>query len=273
MPSRRNWRVLGCTVGLVSMLLLASAGSAFAAASVKFVHAVPGADPATLSVSVDGAEASSPAVSFGNVTPPLEVDPGAANLKISPVGGSDVKAEADETLEDDASYTVVALPKKDGKGADLRVYADDEPENGKALIRAIHAGAELGEPDVRVGDRVVAEKLAYADATEYVDVPPGTGDVTVTRAGGEGGPLATKSGVPLTAGTATTAVIVGSGGEQTRILTISDGTAAPEGAPATGFGALAGESGDEPPRLLVALLFAFAAAALGAAGWALAGRR
>src|SRR5215208_2805789 len=269
MPSRRNWRVLGCTVGLVSMLLLASAGSAFAAASVKFVHAVPGADPATLNVSVDGAGVSSAPVSFGSVSQPLEVDPGAANLTVAGAGGGDALAKADQALEDDTSYTVIALPKEDGEGADVRIYADDEPENGKALIRAIHAGAELGEPAVRVGDRVVAEKHAYADATEYVDVPPGTGDVTVTRAGGEGGPLATKSAVPLTAGTATTAVIVGSGGEQTRILTISDGTAAPDGAPATGFGGLAGDGGDEPPRLLVALLFALTAAGLGAAGWAL----
>ena len=78
---------------------------------------------------------------------------------------------------------------------------------------------------------------------------------------------------PLSAGTATTALIVGSRGEPTRIVTISDGTAAPEGAPATGFGGLASGPGDQPPRLLVALLFGMVAASLGAAGWALAGRR
>jgi len=272
MPLSRYWRVFGCTVGLVSMLLLASAGSAFASVSIRFVHAVPGADSASLNVSVDGAESSSPSLSFGSVSPALEVDAGDAKLTVAPAGASKALAEADETLDDDARYTVVALPKKGGDGAELRVYRDEKPKSGKALIRAIHAGPEIGDPDVRVGERVVAEKLAYADATEYVDVPPGTGDISVTRAGGEGGALATKSDVPLSAGTATTAIIVGSGGEPTRILTVSDGTAAPKGAPATGFGGLAGDDSG-PPRLAIALLFAFTAAALGAAGWVLTGRR
>ncbi len=272
MPPRLNPRVIGCTVGLTAMLLLVSAGSALASASVRFVHAVPGAETATLSVSVDGSGASTAPVSFGGVSNSLKVKAGAANLTLAPVGGGDLKAKTDETLEDGKSYTVVALPKKDGDGADLRVYPDEKPKSGKALIRVIHAGAEIGDPDVRVGDRVVAEKVAFGDATEYTDVPPGTSDVSVTRAGGEGGPLATKNDVPLTAGTATTALIVGSGGEPARIVTISDGTAAPKGGPATGFGGLAGE-GDDPSRLAVALLFAFAAAALGATGWALAGRR
>jgi len=233
---------------------------------------VPGAGPAVLKVSVDGGDVSSAPVTFGSASPAVEVDADAANLTVTPAEGGDALAKSDANLDDDARYTVVAVPKKEGEGAELRVFADGEPKEGKALIRAIHAAPELGDPDVRVGERVVAEKLAYGDATDYADVPPGTSDVSVTRAGGEGGPLATKPHVPLSAGTATTAVIVGSRGEQTRIVTISDGTAAPKGAPATGFGGLA--SGDDgPSRLAIALLFAMIAAALGATGWALAGRR
>src|SRR5215213_2010571 len=127
MPLSRHWRVVGCTVGLVSMLLLASAGSAFASASVRFVHAVPGADPAVLTVSLDGADKSTAPVAFGSVSQPLEVDAGATNLAIAPSGGGDQLAKADESLEDDARYTVVAVPKKDGKGADLRVFEDGKP--------------------------------------------------------------------------------------------------------------------------------------------------
>ena len=268
------WRRLGCTFGLLSMLLLGSAGSAFASASVRFVHAVPGAGPATLNVSVEGSGVSGSPISFGNVAEALEVDAGAASLTIAAGDGGEAIAEGDERLEDDKSYTVVALPAEQGDEAELRVYEDGKPRAGDARVRAIHAGPELGEPDVRVGDRAIAEKLAYADATGYVEVSPGTYDVAVTRAGGEGGALATKADVPLTAGTATTAVVVGSGGQQTRILTFSDGTAAPPGdeGPATGFGGLAGD-GSSPSRLALALLFALAAGGLGAAGWAAAGRR
>jgi hypothetical protein len=265
---------LGCTLGLFSMLLLVSAGSAFAASEVRFVHAVPGADPATLNVSVDGSGVSSSAVSFGNVAKSLEIDSGNANLTVAPADGGDAVAEATEQLEDGRSYTVVALPEGNGEGAELRVFEDGKPRAGQARIRAIHAGPELGDPDVRVGDRTIAEKVAYADATDYVEVSPGTYDVKITRAGGEGGDLAMEDDVPLTAGTATTAVVVGSRGEQTKILTISDGTAAPPGAgPATGFGGLADDGGGGPSRWLIALLFALGAGMLGATGWVLSGRR
>src|SRR5215203_1962391 len=228
------WRRLGCTFGLLSMLLLASAGPAFASAELRFVHAVPGAGPATLNVSVEGSGVSSSPVSFGTVAKALEVDSGDATLTLAPGDGGDALASASESLKDGKRYTVVALPQKDGDKADLRVFEDGKPKAGEARVRAIHAGPELGEPDVRVDERPIAESLAYAGATDYVEVPPGTHDIAVTRAGGEGGALATKKAVPLTAGTATTAVVVGSRGQQTKILTFSDGTAAPPGAgPAT----------------------------------------
>lgn len=254
------------------MLLLVSAGSALASATVRFVHAAPDSGPATLSVASGGEGVSSSPVSFGSASARLEVGDGTANLTVAPADRGDALAEAEEELEDGGSYTVVVLPGEEGGDAQLRVYEDEDPEAGKARLRAIHAAPELGEPDLRAGDRVVAEKVAYADATAYTDVPPGTYDLAATRAGGSGGALAEKRGVPLTAGTATTAVVVGSGGEMTRIVTLSDGTAAPDGAPATGLGGLAGDDG-QPSRLLVALLFALGAAALGAAGWSLAGRR
>jgi hypothetical protein len=274
MPLRRNWMVFGCTVGLLSMLLLVSARSAFASASVRFVHAIPDGDSATLTIAVGDAPGRSIGPeSFGGVSAPLEVDAGDGKLTLAPAAGeNNVLSATDETLDDGASYTVVALPKEEGDGAELQIFKDAKPKKGKALIRVIHAAPELGDPDVRVGDRVVAEKIAYGDGTDYVDVPPGAAGVSVTRAGGKGGALATKPEVPLTAGTATTAVIVGSRGEPTRVLTISESTAAPAGAPATGFGGLASDGGG-PPRALVALLFAMVAGSLGAAGWVMAGRR
>src|SRR5215207_3078870 len=100
MPLSRNWMVFGCTVGLVSMLLLVSAGTALASASVRFVHAVPGGAPTTLKVSVDGPAQSTAPVSFGAVSQPLDVDPGSASFTAAPAGdGAKPLAEADETLK------------------------------------------------------------------------------------------------------------------------------------------------------------------------------
>src|SRR3954467_10959653 len=127
MPLRRNWMVVGCTVGLASMLLLVSASSAFASASVRFVHAVPGAGPASLKITVDGAGESTTPVSFGRVSTSLELDAGAANMTLQPAEGGAALAKADQTLEDGKRYTVVALPKKGGKAAELRVYPDEKP--------------------------------------------------------------------------------------------------------------------------------------------------
>ena len=273
MPPRPSlWRIFGCTLGLWSMLLLGSASSAFASASVRFVHAVPGAGPATLSVSADGEGVSSSPVSFGTASKRLEVQEGSASLTVAPADGGDALAKGEEELEDGGSYTVVALAGRDGEDVQVRVYEDEDPEKGQARLRAIHAAPELGTPEFRAGERVVADKLEYGNATEYEDIPPATYDLSATRSGGSGGALAEKRGVPLTAGTATTAVIVGSSGETTRSVTLSDGTAAPSGAPATGLGGLAGDNG-EPSRLLVALLFAVVAAALGAVSWSVASRR
>jgi hypothetical protein len=273
MPSRtKAWLVFGCTFCLLSMLLLASAGSASAAATVRFVHAVPGGGPAALSVTVGVTGVSSSPASFGKAAGPLETRAGTGKLVLTSIEGSRVLARATQALEDGKRYTVVAMPKSSGSGAQLRIWEDGTPKPGEAELRAIHAAPELGSPDVRVGSRLVAEKLAYGQATGYVGIPPGTYDVYVTRPGGSGGALAMKRGVALTAGTATTAIVIGSSGAPTSILTLNDGTAAPAGAPATGYGGLA-SGGGGPSRLLVALLAGLLAAALGAAAWTIVARR
>src|SRR4051794_9582679 len=127
MPLRRNWMVFGCTVGLVSMLLLVSAGSAFASASVRFVHAIPGAKPATLQISVDGPAQSTAPVSFGAVSQTLTVDAGSAKLTLQSADGGDALGQAEQELQDGAKYTVVALSKAKGDGAELQVFKDGKP--------------------------------------------------------------------------------------------------------------------------------------------------
>jgi hypothetical protein len=272
-PRTLSWSVFGCTFCLAAMLLLLSAASAFASATVRFVHAVPGAEPATLSVSVSGAKSSTAPVSFGTASAPLSVAAGTA--KMTAAAGGKTLATNEQALEDGKSYTVVAIQKQpnDPKlGVSLSVFPDASAVPGKALVRAINVAPEAGEPDVRVDDTVIAPKLAYAAAGDYTDVAPGVHDVIVTRAGGSGGALATKKGVPLTAGTSTTAIVLGSGGATMRVMTLVDGSAAPAGAPATGYGGIAVQERG-PSAVMLALLGALVGAAVGMAGWAFARRR
>ncbi|MEA2478708.1 MAG: hypothetical protein QOJ07_630 [Thermoleophilaceae bacterium] len=274
MPVRHSfWKTLTGTFGIAVMLLLASAGSAMASATVRFVHAVPGAGSAQLHVSSGKASSSTTAVSFGTASTPLEVPGGSAQLVLEPAGGGKAQATLKHALVDGARYTVVAIPKQSGKGASLSVFEDGKPRPGKARLRMIHATPELGNPDVKVDDRIIAAALKYGDATDYASVPPGNHDIAIARPRSKAPPLVEKKGVPLTAGTSTTAIVLGSRGEQTRIVTLSDGTAAPKGAPATGLGGLAGPGDGAPSRWLIGLMAALAAAALGAGCWTLAGRR
>jgi hypothetical protein len=271
MPSGRAHRgYFTGTLVVLLMLLLVSAAPAFASAKIRFVHAVPGAGAAKVTVSSGGSQVATSAVTFGNSSSSLEVPAGKDTFELTPAAGGAALAKLTETVADGTSYTLVAMAKPGDKGVALKLYEDAKPRSGKALFRLIHANPELGEPDVKVGDEVVAEKVPYTQATDWIPVSPGAKDVSIWKPGGKGQAMAVTKGVPLTAGTATTAVVVGSRGEPTRIVILSD-TAAPPGAPQTGLGGMAQDGA--PSRWLVALLSALAAGALGAAAWVVAGRR
>jgi hypothetical protein len=68
--------------------------------------------------------------------------------------------------------------------------------------------------------------------------------------------------VSVSAGSATTAVLVGSRGEKARWVLVDDATVAPSAAPQTGLGGLSTPGGGPP--WLAALLAALGAGALGA---------
>ena len=252
------------------MLLLASAGQAMASAKMRFVHAVPGAGAATVTVTSDGSKKVTSATTFGNSSTPLEIPSGSSTFELKAASGGPDLAKLTESVANGRMYTLVAIPKPDEDGVVLKLYEDKKARSGKALFRMIHAAPELGSPDVKVGSEVVAEKLAYTESTDWTSVQPGAQDVSVWKPGGKGDALAVAKDVPLTAGTSTTAVVVGSHGEATKIMYVSD-TAAPAGAPQTGFGGMADDGA--PNRWLVALLAALVAGALGGAGWVAAGRR
>lgn len=258
-------RKFACLTAALLMLLVGPAASALATTSVRFIHAVPGAGEAQLTA---GDSSVVGATGFASASEAAEVEAGSVTLKLS--AGDETLAEATEDLEDGQAYTVVALMRGED-GAELRVYRDDTARAGDARLRMIHAAGELGEPDVRAGDRVIAEKLAYKEATPYVSVEPGSYDLAFVRPGGDDA-LAEERDVALSAGSATTAVVLGSRGEQTRVLVVEDDAVAPRRAPDTGYGGLAGERDDGGgagwPVVLVAALGAglLGTLAYGAAG-------
>jgi hypothetical protein len=245
------------------MLLAGPVASASGEASVRLVHAVPGAAPAQLVVSADGAEARAGTAGFGEFGEYAPVPSDAVDLRLA--SGSETVARASETLDDGGRYTVAALS-EDGD-VELRLYRDGPGKAGVAKLRLIHATPELGEPELKVGETVATKPVEYKDATPYLAVEPGTYEVAAIKPGGDDEAIASRDGVALSAGSSSTAVIVGSRGEQTRIVVATDATTRPRGAPRTGLGGLAGGGGDEWLLVLAAALIAGAlgGAAFGAA--------
>src|SRR5436305_1791748 len=146
------------------MLVGGPAASAFGFAKVRLVNARPGSHAVGLKVVLGGA--APPPVgpaSYGQVTPYVRVSPGKATISLSGVSSS---PEVSTDFVDGGNYTAIALA-KGSKGTTLKIYRDGRARKGTARLRIIHAAPELGSPDVKLGQRTVAEKLAYADATPY----------------------------------------------------------------------------------------------------------
>ena len=126
----------------------------------------------------------------------------------------------------------------------------------------VHAAPELGDANVALDGKVVAHRAAYEDATDYWTLPPGQEQLEVRDPGSKKMAIGIRS-LPLSAGTTTTAYVVGSKGERVRVVPVDDATTAPSAAPQTGLGGLAPHDGGGPN-------WALAAAAALAVGGAIA---
>jgi hypothetical protein len=246
------------------MVVAGPAVQASASANVRFVNAVPGSG--SVELAVKGGSPIGGTVSFGKVTPYVDLPSGSHEVSLK--SGSKTLAVTTVDLSDGSHYTVVAM--KQGKKDQLRPYTDGSPTDAKSRLRLIHAAPELGAPDVRLGNQTVAEKVKYTEATPYLTVSPGTYKLSVTKPGsGSGRPIVEKDGVALSAGTSSTAFLIGSAGEPTSVVVSTDQTSGPSRAPRTGLAPLAG--GGRPWATIVSI--ALLAGLLGGAVQLLAARR
>jgi hypothetical protein len=251
---RRTASFLGLALATL-MLVALPAASASASAELRLVNARGGSDPVSLQVAVAGTTVMTGAAAFGDSSDPITVATGDAVLSLTGGKGS---ASVDKPLAEGARYTVVALP-KGSAGFDLKVLRDGTAAPKDAKVRVVHAAPELGKPDIRLGDRTIAQGVEFRSDTGYLKVDPGASKLAVTRPTG-GAPVLQKR-VPLAAGTATTVILAGSGGSEARLIAVNDATVTPAGAPHTGLGGLARHGAPWALALLAALL----AGALGAA--------
>ncbi len=264
----RATREVRAAAGVIASATILLSGSVEAAAATKvsFVHAVPGAPAATLTVSGgSGAEAALRGVSFGEAS--ASADGPSGRVTITLIVNGDRAARSTETLADGSGYTIVAEPGQ-GNAVELMAHRAGTATAGRARLRAAHGAGEVGRADFKVGD-VSLGTLSRGEAGDYATVEPGTYTVMATPPGTNDAAIEDPS-VNLAAGTASTAYAIGSGGERTRFVIVQDAVAAPAGGPATGLGGISG-GGDSP--WITALLAALAAGALGGLAYMRAARR
>lgn len=254
-------RWVAVLIASLLMLLVGPAASASGDARVRFLQAIPGSEAASLHATAEGiSERIDRGVQFGELSNYAKVPAGEVTFGLSetPANGPPM-AETQETLHNGAHYTVVAT--RDGQES-LMVIREGRADGGTARVRAVNTAPELGTVDVKLGDQAIGKGIGLGDVSAYTSVGPGAYAVSVMNPQ-DGSTLASRGAVTLSAGTSTTAFVIGSGGEPVDVVVAGDRTAAPRGAPQTGLGGLA--DGDSP--VLLALLAGFLAALAGAAAY------
>lgn len=201
----------------VVLAFLAWPVHALAKAGVRFVHAVPGAGEADLTIEQGGERVDVGSAGYGKHT---EVRPLAAGpMRWTLSAGGDTLASGNATLGD-GRYTAIAAPR--GSGLALRLFRNaTRASRDKARVRVVHASPELGTPDLLVDGKRVVQKLGFGKATPYLALAPGRHDLAAVRAGTDE-KLLSADGVRLRGSTTTSAIVIGTRGEPARIITVTD---------------------------------------------------
>jgi LysM repeat protein len=201
--------VLGVTFGLVMP------AQGFAKAVVRFVHGVPGVGRATVSVSRGGQSTTIGSIAFGQVTRWHSLRAGAFRWTLTK-GGTRL-AGGSATIGNGA-YDIVVLEQR--SKVRLGIYRDRGGRSGTSLVRVIHGAPEFGAPALTVDGKVAVKSLAYTHATPYVALSPGTHTLGAVKPGTKMPLVSARE--TTAAGKAYSAIVLGTRGQQVRVVTLVD---------------------------------------------------
>lgn len=201
-------------------------------AMVRLVNALP-TSPTVGVTSGDLALFSD--VKYKDVTEYRQVGDKTADFKLtasSQPAGAEPAAENHELLSNGGRYTAIALPEKDGSGADLKVVRDElVPGSGKAQVRVIHAAPGVGEMDVFIDGQKDAlfSGVNYSSEAGFKEIDPVAGTVEIRSADSHKRVVSLRN-VKFETGKSYTIVIAGSPMSKVEAITFND--ALTPGAPA-----------------------------------------
>jgi hypothetical protein len=201
---------------------------AFAAALIRFIHAVPGVGTATVDVNAGRGDEQVGSIGFGQVTPFKSVRAGSFRWSLE--GGGKVLATGTSVVGDGV-FDIAILAETSGPGVQLGIYRAAGAKPGTSLVRAIHAAPELGSPMFMLNTHTMANRLPYGHATPYYSIMPGAYSLSAMKPWlmKPGDPtLLNAKGVNFVSGVAYSVIAVGSRGQMVRVVKVVD-----RGAPLT----------------------------------------
>lgn len=222
-PERRTASRLGPLTpeGVTGLAVLSAVAAAPAAAHadalVRLANAVPGSGAAQLGTGRSGAGDPAGEAAFGEVSARHLLKSGRVTLRLTDPQSGQTLASASTRLRDGRRYTVVAL--LSGGRLTLKSYADGRAPSRGARLRVIHAAPELGNPDLTVDGKTVAEDFRYEAATPYLSLEPGKHRYA---ARGPQADAMLSGRVALEPARAYTGLVVGSRGERLRVVLALD---------------------------------------------------
>lgn len=223
--SRRHWLASAAALALAAC----GGGADRTKARIRLVNASNGYDALDMTIDDERRFAS---VAYGQTASYVEVDPDRMDSTIRRPGSATALLSFTPSVSEDASYTVLAW----GDNGELKsLLLDDntgEPDDGKTLLRVLHAAPDAGDLDVYVtasDDALVDAVSLYTDPLTvgslggHVLVDSATWRLRVTAGGDKADLRLDVSGLTLSSATSATLVITpGRGGVLVAALLLVD---------------------------------------------------
>ncbi|MEY7850079.1 DUF4397 domain-containing protein [Natrarchaeobius sp. A-rgal3] len=145
-------------------------------AAVRVAHFAP--DAPAVDVYIDGDQVLSE-FAYADVSPYLEVAPGEYTVTITAAGDPQAVVFDGEVEFESAFYTVAAIGELGAETFRPEILVDA----GSALVRVAHFSPDAPAVDVLADGEAIFENLAFEESTNYLAVPAGSYELSITPAG------------------------------------------------------------------------------------------
>jgi Domain of unknown function (DUF4397) len=272
-------RLAAAALAALAAAVLATPGAASGAqagdqALVRVAHFAPGLLKGDVHVIYVNGRLQLKGVPFKTVSDYLKVNPGKFKVEVREAGEPASSAPviaATVGLEAGKAYTVAVFGQLTDVKAALLTDDMSRPANGRSKVRLIQAIPGEAAVDLVSGGDERISNARFPSASDYQEVPAGTVDLEVRKAGSDQ-VLAKARSLNLSSGSISSLVAVGGVGEKLELLDVRDAAAvSAAGGVATGAGGTS--PGSSPGGWRYALLLLVGGGLAAATGFAVQHRR